>query len=163
MELLRRDDHEGLARLAASEPRSLRHLQGRLWDPSPGYRRGAARALGAAAAARPEQGRDLLRRLVWALTDEAATHALHAVPAFAEIAAAAPELARPFVGPLVSTLEDPGLRAETLAALTRMAEADPSLVRPHSERIHRLADHPSDRALMARLDELLQEGEKTDD
>ncbi len=163
MGLFLSDDHDGLRRLAVSEPRAVRHLLGRLWDPSARRRQAAGAALGAAAAARPEQGRDLLRRVTWALRDEAASHAAHAAAAVAEIAIVAPAVARPFIGPLVTTLEDPGVRSDTLAALVRLAGTEPGLVRPHADRIRHLAGRSADPALMAQLEELLQEGDRGHD
>jgi hypothetical protein len=60
MELLQSADSSRLERLAADEPRAVRHLVGRLWDPDRRVRQLAAAAVGAAAAAHRELGRDLL-------------------------------------------------------------------------------------------------------
>ncbi len=66
-------------------PRAIRFLQGRLWDPDDEIRSRAAEALGAAAAAHPELGRELLRRALWALNDESATNGAYMLPAIGEI------------------------------------------------------------------------------
>lgn len=130
MELLVAADTARLARLVGDEPRSVRHLLGRLWDPDDAVRAAAARGIGAAAAAHPELGRDILRRLLWALNDESATNGAPGIAAIGEIGARAPELAAPFVAPLASLAWDDGLRLEILRALTRIAEQAPELVAP---------------------------------
>jgi hypothetical protein len=130
MELLRAGDERALGALASSQPRAIRFLLGRLWDPDEAVRHRAARALGVAAASHREVGRDLLRRLMWALNDESATNGLYGIPALAEIGYRDPELIRPFVAPLASLAWDDGLRPEILRALARIAEAAPELVGP---------------------------------
>lgn len=131
MELLRSGDGAGLGRLVTERAAAVRHLQGRLWDPDESTRRRAAAALAVAAEARPELGRDLLRRLVWALNDESATNGRCAVPALAEIGARCPELVEPFVGSMVRLLEDDGLRPALLEALARIGRAAPGVVAPY--------------------------------
>ena len=123
MELLRRGDEGGLERLVVAEPRAVQPLLGRLWDREPAIAARAARALGAAAAAHPELGRELLRRALWALNDESATNDAAMLPAFAEIACRAPEIAAPFVAPMGSYLWDDGLRPGILRALSRIEES----------------------------------------
>jgi HEAT repeat protein len=128
MELLERGDSVGLERMVAAEPRAVQPLQGRLWDPDPDVRRLAARALGAAAAAHPPLGKELLRRAMWALNDEAATNGAPMLPMIGEIGFRAPELVAPFVAPMASYLWDEGLQAGILEALTRISEVAPELV-----------------------------------
>ncbi len=130
MELLRAADIDGLENLVTSEPRTIRHLLGRLWDDDEQKRSLAARALGAAAVAHPEQARDLARRLLWALNDESGMNGASGLAALGEMAARAPELMAPFVAPMASYLWDEGLRSEILYALRRMAQADRALVEP---------------------------------
>ena len=131
MELLRGGDGSGLERLVAERAAAVRHLQGRLWDPEASIRRRAAEALAAAAQAHPERGRDLLRRLLWALNDESATNGRYAVPALAEIGVRCPTLIEPFVGSMVRLLEDDGLRPALLDALRRIGRAAPGVVVPY--------------------------------
>ena len=76
MELLRAGDIDGLNGLLSREPGAIRHLIGRLWDNDDEMRALAARGLGAAAVAHPEQARDLVRRLMWALNDESAMNGI---------------------------------------------------------------------------------------
>lgn len=140
MELVRAHDSAGLEHLAAARPRAARHLLGRLWDDDEARRRVVARALAAVAAAHPELGRELVRRLLWALNDEAATNGVYGVAALGEIGVRCPDLMAPFLGPLASWARDDGLRPEILRALARIAEAAPELVRPLLEDIHRLVD-----------------------
>ena len=128
MELLRRGDGAGLERLVTERAATVRHLQGRLWDPDESIRRQAATALAAAAAAHPELGRDLLRRLLWALNDESATNGRYAVPALAEVGVRCPTLIEPFVGSMVRLLEDDGLRPALFEALQRIGRVAPGVV-----------------------------------
>ena len=130
MELLRVGDEQNLGALAAHEPRATRFLLGRLWDSDEVLRGLAARALGVVAAARPEMGADLIRRLMWALNDESATNGFYGIPAVAEIGFNDAELVAPFIAPLASLSWDDGLRREIIRALTRIAEAAPEAVRP---------------------------------
>jgi hypothetical protein len=128
MELLRQGDSEGLERLVGETPAAVRFLQGRLWDTDPEIRSEAAVALGAAAAAHPDLGRELLRQALWALNDESATNGAYVLPAIGEIGRRAPELAAPFVGPMTGYLWDDGLRHGILEALCRMNETAPELI-----------------------------------
>jgi hypothetical protein len=130
MELLQSADLRSLERLVVDEPRAARYLIGRLWDADEVVRRRAAHGLGAAAAGHPELGRELLRRLVWALNDESATNGVYGLAAIGEIGARAPDLVAPFVGPVASFMGDEGLRLEILTALARIADTAPRLVLP---------------------------------
>ena len=130
MELLQVGDEQTLGALASQEPRATRFLLGRLWDSDETLRRRSARALGVVAAAHPEIGTDLIRRLMWALNDESATNGLYGIPAVAEIGFHDAELVAPFIAPLASLSWDDGLRREIIRALTRIAEAAPEAVRP---------------------------------
>lgn len=130
-DLLHQGRNDELRRLVASEPRSVRVLLGRLWDADADVRRRAADALGEAAARDPELGREILRRLVWALNDESGTNGAPGLAAIGEIGRRLPRLVVPHVGALVSMAWDEGLRAELLAALTTIAKGDPELIRPY--------------------------------
>ncbi len=110
MEMLQRSDRQGLEELVVEQPRAIRYLQGRLWDSEERVRRNAAEALGAAAAARPELGREILRRALWALNDESAMNGAYMLPVIGEIGFRDPDLVAPFVGPMTSYLWDDGLR-----------------------------------------------------
>jgi hypothetical protein len=163
MQLIRSADVTRLERLGASEPRAMRHLLGRLWDPDEEVRRLAAAGVGAAAAAHPDLGRDVIRRLLWALNDESATHGVYGIAALGEIGARAPELMEPFVGPLVSYAWDDGLRLEILRALITIASVVPHLVAPHLDDVKRNID-PDERSeleLAAQLWSLTEESHGT--
>ena len=153
MELLRQGDAEGLEEMVVTTPTAVRYLQGRLWDANPEIRSLAASALGAAAAAHPELGRELLRRALWALNDESATNGEPMLPAVGEIGRRSPELIAPFVGPLTSYLWDDGLRPGILDALWRMAEVAPELVDEVRDCLIEFenTNDPGQRALIERL------------
>jgi hypothetical protein len=154
MELLRQGDTAGLERLVADQPAAVRFLQGRLWDADAEIRESAARALGAAAVAHPELGREVLRRALWALNDESATNGAYMLPAIGEIGNRDPVLASPFVGPMTYYLWDNGLRAGILRALCRIAETAPELIAPIRDRLEAI-DEVRDTGEQACLDLLL--------
>lgn len=131
MELIQQRDGDGLAALAVQERRSVRHLLGRLWDTDPEVRALAAHAIGAAAAARPADGVEICRRMIWALNDESGMNGQAGIAALGAIGRAAPQVMAPFVGPLASFAWDRGLRLEILGALAQIARSAPDLVRPH--------------------------------
>ena len=135
MEMLRQGDLEGLERMVGGNPAAVRFLQGRLWDADPEIRRQAAIGLGAAAAAHPELGREILRRALWALNDESATNGAYMLPAIGEIGRRSPNLAAPFVGPMTAYLWDEGLRPGILTALCRIAEEAPELIEEVRDRL----------------------------
>ena len=145
MELLRQGDSEGLERMVVENPAAIRFLQGRLWDPDSDIRESAAIALGAAAAAHPALGRELLRRVLWALNDESATNGAYMLPAIGEIGRRAPDLVTPFVGPMTSHLWDEGLRPGILNALCRIAEEAPELIEDIRDRLLALAETDNSR------------------
>lgn len=153
MEMLRQGDSEGLERMVTETPTAVRFLQGRLWDADPEIRCRAAIALGAAAAAHPDLGRELLRRALWAINDESATNGAPVLPAVGEIGRRSPELVAPFVGPLTSYLWDEGLRPGILDALHRIAEVAPELIEDVRDRLLALedCDDPGERALIEGL------------
>lgn len=130
MELLRAGDERALGALASEDPRAVRYLLGRLWDPDAELRRRAARAIGVASSSRPDGGLELVRGLMWGLNDESATNGRYGISALGEIGYCNPEMIAPFVGPLASLAWDDGLRLDIMRALARIAEAAPELVRP---------------------------------
>jgi hypothetical protein len=140
MELLSQGCEHQLAELAAADRRAVRPLLGRLWDPDDGIRAVAARAVGMAAAAHPELGSDLVRRLLWNLNDESATNGVFGLPALGEIGRHAPAVIEPFIGPMVSLAWDDGLRVALLAALAAVAGSAPELVAPHLDELARFVD-----------------------
>ncbi len=135
MELLRIGDMQGLDALIAQRPGVVRHVLGRLWDRDPVVRERSAVVVGNAASHHPELGAELMRRFAWALNDESATNGVSVIPAMAEIAIQAPELARPFVGQLVGAIQDPGLSEEAERALELIRQRRPELVEPYEGEI----------------------------
>jgi hypothetical protein len=153
MELLRQKDAEGLERLVAVNPRAVRPLVGRLWDVDADMRRLAAQALGEAAARHPDLGRELLRRLLWALNDESATNGKYALPAIGEIGRRSPRIAAPFIGPMVSYMWDDNLRLGILRALCRIAETSPEVLEGVRDRLLNVqsTEDPEERVCLDRL------------
>ncbi len=153
MEMLRQGDSEGLEHMVEGNPAAVRFLQGRLWDADPEIRNRAAIALGAAAAAHPDLGRELLRRALWALNDESATNGGPVLPAIGEIGRRAPEVVAPFVGPMTAYLWDHGLRPGILDALRRIAETAPELIAKVRDRLSAIEDskNPGEQATIDSL------------
>jgi len=151
--LLRSGDGAGLREVVVREPRSIRHLMGRLWDPDQAVRRRAAEAIGDLAAAHPDLGRDVLRRMMWSLTDEAATNGVWVIPVLGAVAVRDPRLAAPFVGPVASLLWDRGLRAEIVSALERIRGHAPELTDEVRDVVlsHLDPAEPEDRACLERI------------
>ena len=160
MELLQQGDSEGLERMVVDNPAAVRFLQGRLWDADSEIRREAATALGAAAAAHPDLGLELLRQALWALNDESATNGAYVLPAIGEIGRRAPDLVAPFVGPMTGYLWDDGLRHGILEALCRMNETAPELVEGVRDRLLAIrdTDDPGERASLESLLAVNREG-----
>jgi hypothetical protein len=160
MEMLQRGDSEGLEQLVLEQPSAIRYLQGRLWDAEQRVRQNAAEALGSAAANRPELGREILRRALWALNDESATNGAPVLPVIGEIGFRNPEVVAPFVGPMTSYLWDDGLRPGILRALSRIAESAPHLIMEVREQLLEIehAEDPGEQACLDRLLAVKREG-----
>jgi hypothetical protein len=145
VEVLRAGDTTRVEHVAVTDRRAMRHLLGRLWDQDSGVRHAACIGVGAAAAAHPDVGLDVVRRLMWALNDESATNGVYGIAALGEIGARDPALIGPFVGPLASYSWDDGLRLEILKALVRIAAVAPRIVAPHLPQLEPHID-PEDHA-----------------
>lgn len=160
MEMLRRGDNLELDQLVAQQPQAIRYLQGRLWDPEERVRMNAAHALGSAAASRPELGREILRRALWALNDESATNGAAMLPVIGEIGFRNPALVAAFIGPMTSYLWDDGLRPGILRALCRIAEVAPELVMGERDRLLEIeyTEGTGEQACLERLLAVIREG-----
>jgi hypothetical protein len=135
MELLRQGRETELIERAATSARLVRPLLARLYDPDEEIRDRAARVLGHAAAAHPDLGREIARRLVWALNDESATNGVYGIPALGQIGRRAPDLVAAHVPALARMAWDHGLRLAILDALTEVARSSPRLVAPELDAI----------------------------
>ncbi len=162
MDLLQQGREEAVAERAVSDRRVLRPLLGRLWDPDPQIRGHAAGALGRAAEAHPALGLEVVRHLMWALNDESTTNGVYGITALGEIGHRCPEMMAPFVGPLASMAGDAGIRLELLAALGRIAEADPRVARGHLAglQVHVDESREEERDAFQRLTALAKEGNR---
>ena len=129
-ELLRQGQETELRDRVVADSRLVRPLLARLYDPEDEVRDRAARVLGHAAAAHPELGREVARRLIWGLNDESATKGVYAVPALGQIGRQAPEIVAVHVPALARMAWDQGLRLAILQALADVAATAPELVAP---------------------------------
>jgi hypothetical protein len=151
--LLQQGRETELRERVLANARLVRPLLARLYDPDTEVRERAACVLGDAAAAHPGLGREVARRLIWALNDESATNGVYAVPALGQIGRRVPHLVAPHVPALARMAWDPGLRLAILEALTRVAQTSPGLVAPELEAIERHVDasRPGEEAAWRRL------------
>jgi hypothetical protein len=159
--LLQGRDTELVGRVVA-DARIVRPLLARLYDPSEQIRDRAARVLGHAAAAHPELGREVARRLIWALNDESATNGVYGIAALGQIGRQAPDLVAPHVSALARMAWDRGLRLAILEALAEIAWSSPQLVSPELDAIepHLDASRPGEEAAWRHLRNAV-EGDET--
>jgi len=152
-ELLQAGRETELRDRAVGDPRLARPLLARLYDPAGEIRERAARALGHAAAAHPELGREVARRLLWALNDESATNGVYGIAALGQIGRQAPDLVAPHVSALARMAGDHGLRLAILGALAEVARSSPGLVAPELGAIgpHVDASRPGEAAAWRQL------------
>ncbi|MFZ5585088.1 MAG: DVU0298 family protein [Thermodesulfobacteriota bacterium] len=103
------------------------------------------------AAADPEAGREVVRRLRWSLNEESGAMGWGAAEAYGEILHHSPLLAAEFaalfisyLAPCANRLEHPALLAGAVWGLGRLAEARPDLAGQcdAGERLAELLDHP---------------------
>jgi hypothetical protein len=134
-ELLRQGQETELRDRVMADSRLIRPLLARLYDPEDEVRERAARILGHAAAAHPELGREVARRLIWGLNDESATNGVYGIPALGQIGRQAPEIMAVHVPALARMAWDQGLRLAILEALADVAATAPELVAPELEAI----------------------------
>jgi hypothetical protein len=139
-ELLRQGRETELVDRVVTDSRIVRPLLARLYDPDDEIRDRAARVLGHAAAAHPELGREVARRLIWALNDESATNGVYGIPALGQIGRHAPDLVAPHVSALARMAWDHGLRLAILEALAEVAWSSPDLVAPELDAIEAFVD-----------------------
>ncbi|MCL4810929.1 MAG: hypothetical protein KJ061_00515 [Vicinamibacteraceae bacterium] len=155
---LQSGDHAAVAAGVAADPRVVRHLVARLWDGEPAVRSAAVRGLGEAARHHPALALEVVRGFIWALNDESATNAGAVLAALGEMGRAVPTLVAPFLGAIVSHLDDEGLRVELIDALTAVATVAPDCVAPYRAAVAEAADgtRPGERRALAALARALE-------
>ncbi|MCL2336422.1 MAG: HEAT repeat domain-containing protein [Firmicutes bacterium] len=90
----------------------------------------------------PAQGREIIRRLLWALNDESGGSGWASTEAVGEIIRNRPDLYQEFVSIIVSFREDPALIGGIIWGLGRIGEIDPALVNDYLPFMHELLDDP---------------------
>jgi len=152
-ELLRQGRESELTERVLGNARLIRPLLARLYDPDDDIRDRAARVLGHAAAAHPDRGQDICRRLMWGLNDESATNGVYGIPALGQIGRRAPDLVAAHLPALARMAWDHGLRLALLEALAEVARTAPTLVAPELEAIapHIDTSRPGEEAAWRRL------------
>ena len=142
---------QGLLLLCKHQPLNIRTLQRVLYHPDPGLRFRTVKFLGRIAAEladeHPEEVADLLRRLLYASADSAAS-AWGALETVGEIIRCLPQRFGLYIRNLQAFLKYPEFRAAALFALWRIADQHPELVR--RERPFLLADFLGDRDPLVR-------------
>lgn len=119
---------EELSRLAADDPRVVRHLMRQMYDLDPAVRRTASRGIALVARHHPRLRKDILQRLVWAMDNDSGTHAPNAPEVVLAIAEDDPGSLVPVVPDLVRLAGDPTLYDGLAAALERVVKHSPGTV-----------------------------------
>lgn len=142
-EMLAQGDIDGVVDTVEGSPRELRRLTPRLWDDDAPVREAAAAAIAEIARRRPSQGRDLVRRFVWAMNEESGTNGAAVLPALAAIARTDASVLDGQLGCIVTRLRDGNLRPGLLGVLAVVATASPALVAPLVADVRALVADPS--------------------
>jgi hypothetical protein len=163
-ELLRQGRETELRERVAGDARLVRPLLARLYDPDTDIRDRAARVLGHAAAAHPDLGREIARRLIWGLNDESATNGVYGVPALGQIGRRAPDLVAAHLSALARMAWDHGLRLAIVEALAEVARTAPGLVAPELDAVapHIDASRPAEETAWRRLEDMVR-GDETNE
>jgi len=128
-EAVRRGEMNGeLEDLVENEPRALRYLLGMSYHPDLVIRETATRGVALAARYHPKLVQEAVRRLIWAMNDEAGTNALTAPAVLQAIAHENPELLLPMVPDLTRLAADPGLQEGIAKTLKTVASRCPGKV-----------------------------------
>ncbi len=119
---LARDDLATAERLLAENRAGLRHVTGLTYHQDEVTRQRASRAIALAGKHHPKQVQEIVRRLIWAMNEEAGTNAAFAPDTLRAIAEEVPELMLPMVPDLMRLAhDDEGLREGLGHALRAVA------------------------------------------
>ena len=132
----------------------LRAAQRKLYDPDPAGRAEGVREIGEYAEARwaddPRGVREIVRRFIWALSEESGATPWGAPEAVAEIVARIPELRPDFAGMFLGWLDHPEtylgneiLDAGTIWGIGRLGPGAPFTAEAVAAALAPFADHPS--------------------
>lgn len=127
-DLVERGELERIEKLAAAEPRAVRHLLALTYHADTDVREVAARSVALASRYHPSLVQGIARRLVWAMNDESGTNALSAPAVIVAIAREKAELLLPVVPDLIRLAGDEGLSEGLAEALTTIVGACPGKV-----------------------------------
>jgi hypothetical protein len=108
-----------LEHLAISDSRAVRHLLGLTYHADSEVRQAAAKAVAVAGRHHPKVVRTVIRRLIWAMSEESGTNSTTAPAVLQAIADEQPELLVPMVPDLMRSAADGGNLQEGLAAALR--------------------------------------------
>ncbi len=122
------DKLEAAEPLIAREARTIRHLVGLTYQPDPKVRQTAARGVAVAGKYHPKAVEEVIRRFVWAMTEESGTNAATAPEVLQAIATERPELLLHVVPDLVRLASDAQLREGLAETLRTIVERCPGKV-----------------------------------
>jgi cobyrinic acid a,c-diamide synthase len=125
---LAEDRADELARLLATEPRTVRYLLAATYQPELGLRRRASCALAEAGRHHPQIVQNVVRRLIWAMNDESGTNAAHAPEVLCAIAETVPELLLPVIPDLLRLAGEEQFHEGLANALRTVTERCPGRV-----------------------------------
>jgi hypothetical protein len=154
IKLLREGALEGLVELSGKKRNVVRRLIALTYDRDDVMSWRAMEAVGRIAGALPpEEGRELIQRVLWMMREESGTNAWSAPYILGEILRENPEPYEDIVPVLASFHEEEFFAAGVLWALLRIAQRRPRLVEPHAgvAREHISSPDPAARGYAALL------------
>jgi hypothetical protein len=121
-------DLDAIERLASEQPRSIRYLVSLMYRPDEGARTVGAKGIARAARHHPKIVKEIITRLVWAMSEGANTYAPAAPEVLSAIADENPELLVPVTSDLIRLSKDTSLNQGLCDTLRRVAERCPGTV-----------------------------------
>jgi hypothetical protein len=143
---LQERDGAGLSRWAQENRGAVRILLSHLVSDDPILPERAAEALGLIAAdlakTNPEKVREIIRRLLWSMNDEAGSLIIHAPQALAEILANVPELIGEYADLLFSFWDESPFQGGIIQAAARLSAVKPEALAGYLPHLNAALDSP---------------------
>ena len=121
-------DLQSLEAIVSHEPRSLRYLIGLMYRPDEQMRKIGAQGIALASRYYPKMVRQIIHRLIWAMTDDSCTYIPAAPEVLLAIADEKPELLAPVAPDLIRLSTDTSLNQGLCDTLRRVAKRCPGTI-----------------------------------
>jgi hypothetical protein len=139
--LLEKRDYDGVVELSRRKRNIFRHIAAMTYDKSDVLSWRAMEAIGAITAVLPpDEGRDVIQKVLWMLREESGNNAWSAPEILGEILRANPKPYLDIVPILISFHDEEFFRPGVLWAMYRIAQRWPELIEPSSAIAHTYAD-----------------------